>query len=123
MPRSSIEHAYLFFAILAFLIEIALLIIHLLEVQKLDALSSLPWNLIVRLDLKNQDKIVNYSSFFLQLSIKDAVFVITLFSLSIAAAVFESYQRNYNYMSLGKTVYVFYNSGAYAAAAVTKLIF
>jgi hypothetical protein len=64
MPRSSIEHAYLFFAILAFLIEIALLIIHLLEVQKLDALSSLPWNLIVRLDLKNMDKIVNYSLFF-----------------------------------------------------------
>ena len=50
VPRSPLENAYLFFAITAFLIEIALFIIHLFDVHKINSLSSLPWFLIVRLD-------------------------------------------------------------------------
>jgi hypothetical protein len=45
------------------------------------------------------------------LTIKDVFYAIPFFALSIAAAVFEGYQRNYNYSNYGKDVYQKFNQG------------
>lgn len=57
--RTDTENAFLFFGILAFLVEIVAFVIYLLNVPKKDALRNVPFNLIVS-DLKSfkQRKII-----------------------------------------------------------------